>query len=128
MDLQEWRDKLSWMSNEQLIQAHFSLQEQIKKHYKLRDVGNNLKKAISLCEQQIALSPMVMKAMKEKHRADWEAVSEVNRAMGRQTSMPEFYAPAHHGYRQLCVILKKQKKPEEAAKLELQRDSEGWAR
>ncbi|MES4613567.1 hypothetical protein V2154_13395 [Ewingella sp. CoE-038-23] len=128
MDLQEWRDKLAWMSNEQMIQAHFGLQEQIKKHYKLRDVGNNLKKAISLCEQQIAMSPMVMKAMREKHLADWKAVSEVSGAVVRQTVMPEFYAPSHHGYRQLCVILKKQKKPEEAATLEVQRSEEGWAR
>lgn len=127
MELQEWLDKLKWLSDEQLIKTHFGLQEKIKQAYKLRGEGNNLKKVISLCEQQIALSPMVMKAMKELHRADWEAVSEVNRAVGRQTSMPDFYAPSHHGYRQLCVILKKQKKPEEVAKLEVQRSEEGWA-
>lgn len=128
MDLQEWREKLAWMSNEQLIKAHFGLQEQIKKHYKLRDVGNNLKKAISLCEQQIAMSPMVMKAMREEHRANWEATNEVKGVVGRQSDMPDFYTPSHHGYRQLCVILKKQKKSEEAAKLEVQRETEGWER
>lgn len=122
MEVQEWLGKLKWLSNEQLIKTHFGLQEKIKKTYKLRNEGNNLKKSIALCEQQVAMAPLVMKAMQEKHEGSM--MEAVSLGMARH----EFYAPSHHGYRQLCIILKKLKQPEKVAELEAKRDAEGWSK
>ena len=72
----EWLDGLRHLPDETIIQLHFGLQEKIKKHYKLRESGSNLQKAIALCEQQIALSPLTLEAMKRKHQ---EEVNEYRR-------------------------------------------------
>ncbi|GAB2931331.1 hypothetical protein [Hafnia psychrotolerans] len=128
MELQEWLGKLKGLSSEQLIKTHFGLQEKIKKHYKLRGEGNNLKKAISLCEQQIAMAPLVIKAMRDKHHEDLKVLSEINRNISEPDISDEFYAPAHHGYRQLCVILRKLKQFERVAELEVKRNAEGWSK
>lgn len=124
MKLQEWLDKLKWLSNEQLIKTHFGLQEKIKQAYKLRGEGNNLKKSISLCEQQIAMAPLVIKSMREEH----EERTRQAKALGISPTVREFYPPSHHGYRQLCIILKKSKQFERVAELEAKHDREGWAR
>lgn len=39
MDINEWLEKLRWLSADQKVQVHFELQEQIKAHYKLRAEG-----------------------------------------------------------------------------------------
>lgn len=124
MTEEEWLDGLRHLSNDQIIQVHFELQEQIKKHYKLRAQGSHLKKAIALCEQQIALAPLAMKALKAKHQAD---VEEYRSVIGRPHPNPDFYYPAHHGYRQYAIILRRQKELDKLAGIEEKRKSEGWA-
>ncbi|WP_435952700.1 hypothetical protein [Dryocola sp. BD626] len=112
MDIKEWVDGLRWLSADQVVDVHFKLQEQIKKHYKLRSKGNNLKIAIHLCEQQVALAEIALPALRGKWERDFNGV--------------EFYTPAHHGYRQLITIMKKQKNLERVAELEAKMDAEGW--
>lgn len=63
MDIKEWVDKLRWLSSEQIVHTHFQLQEQIKQHYKMREVGNNLKKATHLCEQMVAFAELAYPAL-----------------------------------------------------------------
>lgn len=112
MTEEEWLDGLRHLTHDQILQSHFSLQEQIKKHYKLRADPRHLKKAIALCEQHIALAPLAMQALKQNpHRY----------------SNGEFLAPAHHGYRQYAIILKRQKAFDELDKIENKKRSEGWA-
>lgn len=113
MDIKEWVDGLRWLSADQVVDLHFKLQEQIKKHYKLRAEGKNLEKATQLCEQQVALAELALPALKQKWERDFKGV--------------EFYAPAHHGYRQLITIMKKQKNLDRVAELEAKRDAEGWS-
>ncbi len=123
MTEEEWLDGLRHLSNGHIIQVHFELQEQIKKHYKLRSQGNHLQKAIALCEQQIALAPLAMKALKAKHQAD---VEEYRSVMGRQHPNPDFYYPSHHGYRQYAIILRRRKDLGKLAEIEEKRVLEGW--
>ena len=123
MESQNCLDKMKLLSNEQLIKTHFALQEKIKKAYKLREEGSNLTKSINLCEQQIAIAPMVIKAMREDHE---EGMRQA-KARGASVIANEFYPPSHHGYRQLCIILKKSKQFEKVAELQAKRDGEGWA-
>lgn len=122
MEKKEWVDGLRWLSVDQVVDLHFKLQEEIKKHYKLRNTGDHLERAIQLCEQQIALSELSLPALKAKHNAqakEYEALTGKN--------MPfDFYAPAHHGYRQLIIIMKRRKDFDRVAELEAQRDAEGW--
>ncbi|VDZ84359.1 hypothetical protein U0026_16810 [Kluyvera intermedia] len=122
MDKKEWVDKLRWLSGSQVIDLHFKLQEEIKRHYKLRDIDDNLERAVQLCEQQIALGELSFPALKEKH--DNQA-AEYEELTGKKYYM-EFYAPAHHGYRQLISIMKKRKNFERVNELEEQREREGW--
>jgi len=112
MTEEEWLDGLRHLSHDQILQSHFGLQEQIKKHYKLRADPKHLKKAIALCEQQIALAPLAMQAMKQNPH---------------MYSNGEFHAPAHHGYRQYSIILKRQKSFDELERIEMKKRSEGWA-
>lgn len=61
----EWLEGLRGLPDDVILKIHFDLQEKIKKHYKLRDTGKNLEKAIHYCQQQIALAPLAMSAMKK---------------------------------------------------------------
>lgn len=124
MTEEEWLNGLRQLSHGKIVQAHFGLQEKIKKHYKLRAQGNNLKKAISLCEQQIALAPLAMAALRATHKAHCD---EYRAVIGRDIPNNEFYPPSHHGYRQYAVILKRAKNFEKLAEIEAKKKSEGWA-
>ncbi|EOL9019447.1 hypothetical protein ACP6QU_001107 [Cronobacter dublinensis] len=113
MDINEWIERLRWLSADQKVQVHFELQEQIKAHYKLRAEGDHFKRAIQLCEQSIAFAPLAFEALKEK----WE----------RDCLGKEFFVPAHHGYRQLITIMKKRKDIRRVKELQAKRAAEGWA-
>ncbi|MFK8259102.1 hypothetical protein ACFL9S_15115 [Erwinia sp. AnSW2-5] len=112
MTEEEWLDGLRHLSPDMILKTHFSLQEQIKKHYKLRADPKHLKTAISLCEQQIALSPLAIDALKQNPQ---------------MYSKGEFFAPSHHGYRQYAVILRRQKEFDKLDTIERKMKSEGWA-
>ncbi|EOI6481052.1 TPA: hypothetical protein ACJI3H_004596 [Yersinia enterocolitica] len=112
MNEEEWIDGLRGLPNDMILKLHFGLQEKIKKYYKLRDTGKNLQKAIHFCQQQIALAPLAMRALKN------------NPAMYNES---EFFTPSHHGYRQYAIILKKQKEFDKLAALLAKKESEGWA-
>lgn len=107
----EWLDGLRGLPDEAILKLHFSLQEKIKKHYKMRDKANNLNKAIEYCKQQIALSPLAISALKR------------NQAMYNDG---EFFAPSHYGYKQYSVILKKKKDLDELDRIKKKMINEGW--
>lgn len=65
MTEEEWLNGLRGLPDDVILQIHFDLQEKIKKHYKLREAGKNLEKAIHFCQQQIALAPLAMSALKK---------------------------------------------------------------
>ncbi|CAM7982926.1 hypothetical protein ISO70_10695 [Morganella morganii subsp. morganii] len=111
MTEEEWLDGLKNLPDDVILDIHFGLQEKIKKHYKLRDKGDNLNKAIHFCEQQIALSSRAMKAMKN------------NPAMYNGS---EFFAPSHYGFKQYSVILKKRKELEKLSEITEKMKREGW--
>ncbi|STQ71497.1 MULTISPECIES: hypothetical protein [Hafnia] len=122
MDTKEWVDKLRWLSAEQIVDIHFKLQEQIKKHYRLREEGDNLERAVQLCEQHVALAELALPALKEKHDSQAKEYEEV---LGKKSPL-EFYTPSHYGYYQLIIIMKKRKDFERVQQLEKKRDAEGW--
>lgn len=113
MTEEEWLDGLRHLPDDQILASHFGLQDQIKKFCKLRSQGDNLARAIHACEQQIALAPLTMAVMKKNPAMYDNGV---------------FFAPSHHGYRQLSTILKRQKDFDRLAKLEEKREQEGWAK
>ncbi|HCU0924004.1 TPA: hypothetical protein OUF89_000202 [Klebsiella pneumoniae] len=112
MTEEEWLEGLRGLPDDVILKIHFDLQEKIKKHYKLRDSGKNLEKAIHYCQQQIALAPLAMSAMKK------------NPGM---YDNGQFFAPGHHGYRQYATILKKQKDIAGLDALLKKKKAEGWA-
>lgn len=111
------------MNHTQIINHHLSLQEEIKKQYKLREKPENLKNAIELCEKSVAISGLVIEAMKKKHRAECD---EYARATGRLSPNAKFYYPKHSAAAQLKVILKKQGNTEQIAYLNEKMQREGW--
>lgn len=122
----EWLDWLRHLSDDKIIQLHFGLQEKIKKHYKLRAVGDNLNKTVELCKQQIALAPLTSQALRRKHDERWEELNTIKRKNGMATHVWPFELPAHHGYRQYAIILRKQKDFDTLDVIESKRKSEGW--
>lgn len=68
---------ISGMNNKEIIDLHIAMQEEIKKQYHLRDNPENLQNAISLCEKCIAISGIVIQAMKKKHRSDCDEYARV---------------------------------------------------
>lgn len=114
MDVDEWLEGLRGLSVDEKVQVHFNLQEQIKHHYRLRDKEDHLQRAIQLCEQSVVFAKLALPALKKKWQRDFPGV--------------DFCVPAHHGYRQLITIMKKQKNLVRVAELEKKRDREGWAK
>ncbi|HCL6635301.1 TPA: hypothetical protein R6W46_004383 [Citrobacter freundii] len=115
--------RISGMTNKEIIDLHFTMQEEIKKQYKLRANPKNLQNAISLCEKCVAISGIVIEAMKKKHRADCD---EYARIFGRLSPNSKFYYPSHTAARQLCIILKKQGNANQIAYIEDKMAREGW--
>ncbi|RZM88597.1 MULTISPECIES: hypothetical protein [unclassified Escherichia] len=122
MELQEWVDRLRWLSHEQIVQVHFGLQEEIKKYYKLRDEANNLARAEHLCEQMIALTELAFPALKRAHD---KRVEEYESLTGNKYPS-EFYPPSHYGFSQLVVILKKRKDYKRIEELREKMIKDGW--
>ncbi|HEM7855903.1 hypothetical protein I5373_08530 [Citrobacter koseri] len=114
---------ISGMSNKEIIDLHIAMQEEIKKQYHLRDNPENLQNAISLCEKCIAISGIVIQAMKKKHRADCD---EYARVTGRLSPNSKFYYPNHYAAYQLCTILKGQGDVNQISYIEDKMISEGW--
>lgn len=113
MAINKWIDDLRWLSIDQKVQIHFDLQEKIKHHYRCRDEGDNLQRTIHLCEQSVAFAELALPALKEKWARDFGG---------------DFYPPSHYGYRQLIIIMKKQKNLYRVSELERKREKEGWAK
>lgn len=124
MTEEEWLEGLRHLTDEQKLDVHFGLQEQIKKHYKLRDDPKHLKKAIDLCKQQIAFAPLALPALKATHD---QRVAAYHEHIKKPHPQPEFFAPGHHGYRQYAIILRRQKEFDKLESIENKRKSEGWA-
>jgi len=90
--------KLSKQEADNIIDKHFLYYETIKTYYRERNSNPNaLKKAIAACRNQIALAPLTAKAFRKKWRGE--------------------PLPSHTGYKQLAIILEKQKKFQEALAL-----------
>lgn len=115
--------RISSMTNKEIIDLHLAMQEEIKKQYKLRTNPKNLQNAISLCEKCVAISGIVIEAMKKKHRAECD---EYARVIGRISPNSRFYYPNHAAAIQLRVILKKQGKTEQLAYIDEKMHREGW--
>jgi len=91
-----------------ILDKHFLYHQIIKTYYPERNSKPGaLEKAMDACQKQIALAPLAAKAFRKK----WKESS----------------LPAHTGYDQLVIILKKQHKLEEAAALCQEASKEGWA-
>lgn len=112
MTEEQWLDGLRGLTDDMILKIHFDLQEEIKKHYKLRATGDNLQKAFHFCQQQIALSPLAMAAIKKKQ-------STYNNG--------DFFAPSHHGYRQYAIILRKNKDFVKLSEILEKKKKDGWA-
>ncbi|MDP1148185.1 hypothetical protein Q6256_27635, partial [Klebsiella pneumoniae] len=65
MTEEDWLEGLLWLTDYVILKIHFDLQDKIKKNYKLLDSGKNLEKEIQYSQQQIALAPLSMSAIKK---------------------------------------------------------------
>lgn len=91
-----------------VLDCHFTLSEKMVIYYRERETSPEaMKIAIQACREQIALAPQAAKAFLKEY--------------------PEQPLPAHAGYRQLRIILEKQRKYDEAIALCEQAKQQGWA-
>jgi hypothetical protein len=93
---------------ELILDKHFLYHQIIKTYYPERNSKSGaLEKAIEACLKQIALAPLAAKAFRKKWKGN--------------------ELPAHTGYNQLVIILKKLHKLEEATALYEEASKAGWA-
>jgi len=111
------------LSPEEIVKLHFAIQEEVKAQYKLRANTDNLNNAIALCEKSVAISGLVMEAMKKKHKAE---CNEYARLIGSISPNSKFYCPSHYAANQLAIIFRKQGKHEQSKKVEEKVALEGW--
>ena len=92
--------------NSKILDLHFLYYSKILTYYRNRDNDNfALPKAIEACEQQISISV--------------EAKRSFIKNIGEQL-------PIHTGYKQLCIIMEKQKNYEEVIRLSKIAKKQGW--
>lgn len=90
------------------LDLHFTFQQEIEIYYRDRDTDPTaLDKAIKACEEQIKIAPQAAKAFLKEY--------------------PNQSLPAHVGYSQLAIILKKQGEYKKVIELCEQAKSQGWA-
>lgn len=91
-----------------ILDSHFTLQQEIEIYYRDRDTDPTaLGKAIKACEQQIKIAPEAAKAFLKEY--------------------PGQSLPAHVGYTQLAIILKKQGEYKKLIEVCEQAKKQGWS-
>ncbi|ECD2968485.1 hypothetical protein EXQ18_09700 [Salmonella enterica subsp. enterica] len=110
---------ISGMDNKEIVDLHFALQKEIQKQHHAKNIEN----AITLCEKAVAISSLVMNAMKKKHRAECD---EYARVIGRLSPNSKFYYPNHYASNLLCKHLRSQQKSNMADEIEDKMLKEGW--
>lgn len=91
-----------------ILDSHFALQQEIEIYYRDRDADPSaLGKAIEACKKQIMIAPQAAKQFLKEY--------------------PTQALPAHVGYTQLAIILKKQGKNQEVIEVCRQAKEQGWA-
>jgi len=87
------------------MDRHFLYQTKMEIYYRNRDVDDSaLTSAIEACKQQIALSTKAKQAFLKQ----WGQL------------------PSHVGYKQLCIIMEKQKNYDEVIRLASEAKMQGW--
>jgi hypothetical protein len=89
-----------------ILDIHFFYQSKIEIFYRDREDPNKLKEATDACLKQIAISNTAAAAFKNAYN--------------------DSVLPMHVGFKQLCIILEKQKKYEEVVKFSLKAKEQGW--
>jgi hypothetical protein len=93
--------------NTRILDLHFMYQLKIQAYYRNRDNDEiALSSAIEACKQQISISEIAKIAFK------------------KEMGLPSL--PSHVGYKQLCIILEKQKKYDEVIRLAKIANKQGW--
>ena len=88
-----------------VMDRHFLYQAKMEIYYRNRDMDNfALSSAIEACKQQIALSTKAKQAFMKQ----WGQI------------------PSHAGYKQLCIIMEKQKNYDEVIHLASEAKKQGW--
>jgi tetratricopeptide (TPR) repeat protein len=94
-------------STEDILDEHFTISQAITIYYRDRKDRGYYDQAVRLCRRQIELAPRAKEAFLTKY--------------------PEQPLPSHAGYKQLVIILDKEKKWTEAVALCKQAQREGWS-
>ncbi len=90
-----------------ILDLHFTLQQEMEIYYRERDTDSTaLEKAIKACEDQINIAPQAAKQFLKEY--------------------PDQSLPAHAGYEQLAIILKKQGNFKRVIELSEQAKKQGW--
>jgi hypothetical protein len=93
-------------SENNILDLHFFYPTKMKLFYKERENPSALKKATDACLKQIEISEKAADAFRKEYGDN--------------------QLPTHEGYEQLCIILEKEKKFDEAIKFAEQAKKQGW--
>lgn len=116
-------ERIYTLSYAKIIDLHFRMQEEVKYQYNLRHNPHNLKDAISVCDQAISISNIVLEAMIEKKRGE---CAEYFSVTGRRSPDSKFYYPSHYAAETLCKIYKELGEQEKITNIQNKMNTEGW--
>lgn len=103
--IQKVAEPSQFSTSSPILDKHFEFSENIPLLYKKRE-KEGFEKTIGVCRQQIELAPQARAVFLEKY--------------------PDQPLPSHRGYEKLAIILDKQGRYDEAAKLCEQAEVNGW--
>lgn len=111
----------------EIVSRHLALGGVLPVFYRHRDEGDYFEKAVECARLQIEMQAAAMQGFRDQT----EARNSFRRDIELEHSLPEsepaeFIAPAHPGYKQLAIILEKEKRFEEALDLVNEADTAGW--
>lgn len=112
---------------DEIVSRHLALGGVLSVFYRHRDEGDYFDKAVECARLQIEMQAAAMQGFRDQT----EARNKFRRDIEVEHSFPasepaKFVAPAHPGYKQLAIILEKEKRFEEALALVNEADAAGW--
>lgn len=117
-DIREKLAKISFLDCEEIVDLHFSMQEEIKRLFANHDTDA----AIDLCERSVAVSSIVMLSMKKKHIRQTDEYARVIGSLSPQ----KFVYPNHYAASRLMKIYSDKGDASRLSDLQNKMNTDGW--
>lgn len=117
-DIREKLAKIAFLDCEEIVDLHFTMQEEIKRLFANHDTDA----AVDLCERAVTISSIVMLSMKKKHIRQTDEYARVIGSLSPQ----QFVYPNHYAASRLVKIYSDSSDVEKLSELQNKMNTNGW--